>query len=244
MQPSDARAKRDIEECDTAQQLKNVQNIRVVRYSYEPQFAMHSGLGGDAGEPRVHTDTGVIAQEVKRVLPEAVKEAGDVILPNGDTIDKFLVVNKVSDGAAARSIRTLIVTLFLFQDRIFMENVGAVKELCKVTGNLENRIDQLEKINRKLCKINSLQRRDSTSTGQGKKYYLLSHKVRRPTVWIRFQRARGARLPRITRRPGSRTRTTTSAPDCPTAAAGNAPRARAFAATASRSTPTSTTATR
>lgn len=33
-----------------------------------------------------------------------------------------------------------------FQERIFMENIGAVKELCKVTGKLETRIDQLEKI--------------------------------------------------------------------------------------------------
>ena len=39
----------------------------------------------------------MIAQEVRRVLPEAVKEAGDVTLPNGDTIPKFLVVNKVRD---------------------------------------------------------------------------------------------------------------------------------------------------
>lgn len=29
------------------------------------------------------------------MLPEAVREAGDVALPNGDTIHKFLVVNKV-----------------------------------------------------------------------------------------------------------------------------------------------------
>jgi len=28
-----------------------------------------------------------------------------------------------------------------------MENIGAVKELCKVTGKLETRIDELEKIN-------------------------------------------------------------------------------------------------
>lgn len=27
-----------------------------------------------------------------------------------------------------------------------MENIGAVKELCKVTGKLETRIDQLERI--------------------------------------------------------------------------------------------------
>ncbi|XP_077290061.1 uncharacterized protein LOC143913889 isoform X2 [Arctopsyche grandis] len=143
VQPSDARAKQDIEECDTAQQLRNVQNIRVVRYSYNPQFALHSGLANEYENSVVHKDTGVIAQEVKKILPEAVKEAGDVTLPNGDTINKFLVVNK---------------------ERIFMENVGAVKELCKVTGHLENRIDQLEKINRKLCKLSSLQRRDSTST--------------------------------------------------------------------------------
>lgn len=34
-----------------------------------------------------------------------------------------------------------------------MENIGAVKELCKVTDNLETRIDQLERINRKLSKL-------------------------------------------------------------------------------------------
>jgi hypothetical protein len=34
-----------------------------------------------------------------------------------------------------------------------MENVGAVKELCKVTGNLEMRIDELEKMNQKISKL-------------------------------------------------------------------------------------------
>ncbi|XP_052738755.1 uncharacterized protein LOC112045120 isoform X1 [Bicyclus anynana] len=140
--PSDARAKHNIEELDTAQQLKNVQSIRVVKFNYDPSFAEHSGLlGFDPRSPAPLTDTGVVAQEVRKVLPDAVKEAGDVTLPNGDTIPKFLVVNK---------------------DRIFMENLGAVKELCKVTGNLESRIDQLERINKKLCKISVLQRRDSS----------------------------------------------------------------------------------
>ncbi|XP_026322620.1 uncharacterized protein LOC113232191 isoform X2 [Hyposmocoma kahamanoa] len=140
--PSDARAKHNIEELDTAQQLKNVQSIRVVKFNYDPSFAEHSGLlGFDPTSSTPQSDTGVIAQEVRRVIPEAVKEAGDVTLPNGDTIQKFLVVNK---------------------DRIFMENLGAVKELCKVTGNLESRIDQLERINKKLCKMSILQRRDSS----------------------------------------------------------------------------------
>lgn len=38
-----------------------------------------------------------------------------------------------------------------------MENIGAVKELCKVTGKLETRIDQLEKITK-------IQRKDSQSS--------------------------------------------------------------------------------
>ena len=40
-----------------------------------------------------------------------------------------------------------------------MENVGAVKELCKLTDNLEVRIDELEKMNKRLAK---LRRYDST----------------------------------------------------------------------------------
>jgi hypothetical protein len=65
----------------------------VVRYQYAPEFALHAGLAAD---PNVTTaDTGVIAQDVQRVLPEAVHAAGDIILPNGRRIDNFLVVNKV-----------------------------------------------------------------------------------------------------------------------------------------------------
>lgn len=141
LHPSDVRAKHNIEELDTAQQLRNVQSIRVVKFNYDPSFAEHSGLVGYDPRACPAQDTGVIAQEVRGVIPEAVKEAGDVALPNGDTIHKFLVVNK---------------------DRIFMENLGAVKELCKKTGNLESRIDQLERMNKRLCKISALQRRDSS----------------------------------------------------------------------------------
>jgi hypothetical protein len=54
--------------------------------------------------------------------------------------------------------------LVLFQERIFMENVGAVKELCKVTDNLENRIDELERMNRKLTKLKRIDSLKSTSS--------------------------------------------------------------------------------
>lgn len=109
IQPSDLRAKRNIVECNTAEQLRNVQRLRVVRYTrqtnwklnlisfnfchfryeYEPSFA--SQLSRDTG----CVDTGVIAQEVAQILPEAVRPAGDLILDNGTAVNNFLVVNKV-----------------------------------------------------------------------------------------------------------------------------------------------------
>ena len=59
-------------------------------YEYKPDFAIYAGMSPDEV-----ADTGVLAQEVQKVLPDAVKETGDIILPNNQTIDNFLVVNKV-----------------------------------------------------------------------------------------------------------------------------------------------------
>ncbi|XP_030749081.1 myelin regulatory factor isoform X2 [Sitophilus oryzae] len=145
IQPSDIRAKKNIVELNTAKQLKNIQMLRVVSYEYEPTLA--SQLRRD----KEFSDTGVIAQEVAQVLPEAVKPAGNIVLENGKSIDNFLVVNK---------------------ERIFMENIGAVKELCKVTDNLETRIGQLERINRRL---NKLKRGDSLKSDSTVNSSKLSH---------------------------------------------------------------------
>eukprot|EP00057_Strongylocentrotus_purpuratus_P020599 XP_011675073.1 PREDICTED: myelin regulatory factor-like protein isoform X1 [Strongylocentrotus purpuratus] len=127
MQPSDKRAKKDFQELDPREQLSNINKMRVMRYKYIPQFAEQAGL------PECdQVETGVIAQEVMDILPDAVKKTGTVNLPGGAKIEHFLVVNK---------------------DRIYMENVGAVKELVRVTDNLETRIDELEKMNQKLSKL-------------------------------------------------------------------------------------------
>lgn len=127
LQPSDLRAKENLKELDSKEQLKKVAQMKLYNYKFSDDFANAMGIPEDSRE-----DTGVIAQEIREVLPEAVKEAGDVPLGNGEVIKDFLVVNK---------------------DKIYMENVGAVKELCKVTGNLEMRIDELEKMNSKLSKL-------------------------------------------------------------------------------------------
>nr|CAB3264167.1 myelin regulatory factor-like [Phallusia mammillata] len=123
MQPSDKRAKEGIQEVDTETQLKNVSNIRICKYQYSPEYAMHAGIDSN------RVETGVIAQELACVMPEAVRETGDVQLENGETIPNFLVVDK---------------------DRLYMENVGAVKQIYKLTTNFEERIDELERWNKKL----------------------------------------------------------------------------------------------
>lgn len=135
--PSDIRAKENVQEVDTTDNLKRISQMRLVHYQYKPEFAASVGIENTA-------DTGVIAQEVQKILPEAVKEGGDVMCSNGETIPNLLVVNK---------------------DRIFMENVGAVKELCKLTDNLETRIDELERWSRKLAKLRRLDSMKSTVSG-------------------------------------------------------------------------------
>ncbi|XP_072181411.1 myelin regulatory factor-like protein [Diadema setosum] len=140
MQPSDKRAKEDFQELDPREQLKNIGKMRVMRYRYIPAFAEQAGL-----PPCDQLETGVIAQEVMEVLPDAVQKTGTVHLPNGAKIEHFLVVNK---------------------DRIYMENVGAVKELVRLTDNLETRIDELEKMNQKLSKLKRIDSlKSNTSIG-------------------------------------------------------------------------------
>jgi len=113
VQPSDVRAKAYIEEVDCKQQLNNLARLRVVKYKYKPEFDQDGSI-----------HTGLIAQELVSVLPDAVSDSGDVKLPTGKTISNFLVIDK---------------------ERVFMENIGAVKELAKVTDNLQARLQELER---------------------------------------------------------------------------------------------------
>ena len=61
-----------------------------MQYDYKPEFAKTAGMDKTV-------DTGVIAQEVEKVLPDAVRSRGDVTLHNGKKISNFLMVNKVSN---------------------------------------------------------------------------------------------------------------------------------------------------
>ncbi|XP_076967528.1 myelin regulatory factor-like protein isoform X2 [Tamandua tetradactyla] len=128
LHPSDSRAKQNIQEVDTNEQLRRIAQMRIVEYDYKPEFASAMGIN------TAH-QTGIIAQEVQEILPRAVREVGEVTCENGEKLENFLMVDK---------------------DQIFMENVGAVKQLCKLTNNLEERIEELEIWNRKLARLKRL----------------------------------------------------------------------------------------
>lgn len=53
-----------------------------------------------------------------------------------------------------------------------MENVGAVKQLCKLTNNLEVRIEELEQWNRKLARMKRINSLKSTISEESKVRYL------------------------------------------------------------------------
>ncbi|XP_037099028.1 myelin regulatory factor-like protein isoform X3 [Syngnathus acus] len=128
MQPSDRRAKSNIREVDGEEQLRRITRMRLVEFDYKPEFASKMGIK--------HThQTGVLAQEVKELLPSAVKEVGDITCHGGHKIDNFLMVDK---------------------DQIFMENVGAVQQLSKMADSLETRVSELEVWKRRLAKLKSL----------------------------------------------------------------------------------------
>lgn len=128
IQPSDSRAKQNIQEVDSEQQLKRITQMRIVEFDYKPEVASTMGID------QTHR-TGVIAQEVKELLPSAVREVGDISCSDGEKIHNFLMVDK---------------------EQIFMENVGAVQQLSKLTDKLEGRIKELEVCNRRLAKLKSL----------------------------------------------------------------------------------------
>ncbi|XP_055345739.1 myelin regulatory factor-like [Paramacrobiotus metropolitanus] len=129
IQPSDARAKEILEEVDPKDQLKNIGRLRIVRYKYKDEVARVLNLQEEA-----QYDTGILAQDVLETIPEAVEDIGDLVLENGETVENFLMVNK---------------------DRLFMENLGAVKELYNLTDSFGSRIVELERMYRRVAHLKS-----------------------------------------------------------------------------------------
>lgn len=99
-------------QADSEQQLKRITQMRIVEFDYKPEFASAAGIDRThqtgaaltAGAHDVASQLkmvtfcdvlGVIAQEVKELLPSAVKEVGDVVCSDGERIQNLLMVDKV-----------------------------------------------------------------------------------------------------------------------------------------------------
>lgn len=103
--PSDIRLKEGISERETAEAIENLLKLRVVDYRYKAEVADVWGL-----DEQQRQRTGLIAQELQAVLPDAVRDIGDYL-----TID---------------------------EGRVFYETVMATQQLCRMTGDLDIKIDE------------------------------------------------------------------------------------------------------
>ena len=110
LRPSDRRIKTNIKPVDTGRQLQNIVKIGLYSYCLTRDWAK------TVGREDSRECVGVIAQELQQVIPEAVKETGtDHTLVSGKTITNLCVVD---------------------HDRLFMDTMGAVKEIANLQDKL------------------------------------------------------------------------------------------------------------
>jgi hypothetical protein len=144
LKPSDMRLKDNFAAVSPALQLNVISNIKI--YDYDVQ----------AGNGDIRRERGVIAQEVAKLLPEAVQPIGEYKV-NGRTIDNLLVVNE----------RVLL-----------LENIGATQKLHQLVDADRAEIDAVA------SKINELEQEELKnssmimSTLQNMASYILSEDFR------------------------------------------------------------------
>merc|ERR1712137_328620 len=83
MRPSDRRIKSNFKTVDANGQLERIRAVQL--YDYERQ---------DLATGEWVPERGVIAQELAQVMPSSVQVKGDIVLPNGQTIQDFCTVNE------------------------------------------------------------------------------------------------------------------------------------------------------
>ncbi len=108
--------------------------------------------------------SGVIAQEVQQILRRLWRREETVVCANGDTIHNLLVVNKVwatntflqVPPTAVPLLSSSLICVFDSAGADLYGECGSGEGTCKLTDNLETRIDELERWSRKLAKLRRL----------------------------------------------------------------------------------------
>lgn len=109
---SDQRCKEEIVLVDTSQQLENISKLNIYDYNFKKEFS---------SDDQIRKERGFLAQEVQKVLPNAVHEC--------------------------KKDHSEIPLLTLNRDIIFVESVGAIQELNKCMDVMNKRIEVLESAN-------------------------------------------------------------------------------------------------
>jgi hypothetical protein len=142
-QPCDFRIKGQIQELDPKKQLANVNKIKIVKYKYRPEYTAsvpgHHRQGTEGimlniqcfpthcvlvvSEFSTEPQYGVIAQEVRKVLPEAVSSSGNFILANGKQVDDMLIVNKDRLFLGMQLTHGFLFSSFLFKKKMAIKPI-------------------------------------------------------------------------------------------------------------------------
>lgn len=120
LKPSDERVKKNIRALDGKTQLENIEKLQL----YEYDLRHERGKDGAS----LH-ETGVLAQELRKVLPQAVQVLQNVTLSDGTIMPELLVV----------------------QDRALLyENIGATKQLGAEVRKNQANLTNLQKRSQEL----------------------------------------------------------------------------------------------
>lgn len=125
LKPSDRRLKRNFMLVDTSSQMTAIENIKI--YDYEVM-----------AEDSVRKERGVIAQELEKVMPEAVHHLGDVAV-SGQNIENLLVVN---------------------ERMLLLENIGATQHLDKA---VKREKEEIEFVNNKVKELEEEENKNSSA---------------------------------------------------------------------------------
>jgi len=127
--PSDKRIKTNIQK-DKSDHWEKINKLKIYEYDRKKMHGYDEGsaANGDNPQSNVVKEKGFLAQEVKSVIPGAVKVAGEVKLQDGSTIPNLLVVN----------------------DRVLLlENIGATQQIGRTLEKEQHHIIEMDKeINR------------------------------------------------------------------------------------------------
>lgn len=113
--PSDERIKTNIQAVSAASQLENIKQLKI--YDYELLHGREPGATMDK-------ERGVLAQELKQILPNATRTLKDVTLADGQVMEELIVVEE----------RALL-----------LENIGATQELSDIVLKDQEKLDKIGK---------------------------------------------------------------------------------------------------